>query len=73
MAENNKTFVDLPLSEGDEKAGLQENATGQLIEIDAKRERALVRKMDYHIVPFVVLLYLVSFLDRGRQIVHPDS
>lgn len=32
---------------------------------DGKREQKLIRKMDLHILPFVVLLYLFSFLDRG--------
>ncbi|KAL4958140.1 histidine phosphatase superfamily [Aspergillus filifer] len=32
--------------------------------IDAKAEQKLIRKMDYYILPFVVLLYLFSFLDR---------
>jgi hypothetical protein len=29
-------------------------------------ERTVIRKIDIHILPFVVLLYLFSFLDRGR-------
>lgn len=33
--------------------------------IDEEKERTLIRKMDLHILPFVVLLYLFSFLDRG--------
>lgn len=33
-------------------------------EIDPARERKLVRKLDLHIVPVVMLLYLFSFLDR---------
>lgn len=32
-------------------------------------ERALVRKVDMHIIPLIILLYLFSFLDRGM----PDS
>lgn len=33
-------------------------------EIDPAREKKLVRKLDLHIVPVVMLLYLFSFLDR---------
>lgn len=33
-------------------------------EIDRAKERKLVRKLDFHIVPVVMLLYLLSFLDR---------
>lgn len=32
--------------------------------IDHVAERKLVRKLDLHIVPIVMLLYLFSFLDR---------
>ncbi|KAJ5298256.1 uncharacterized protein N7443_006376 [Penicillium atrosanguineum] len=31
---------------------------------EEKQERVLIRKIDLHILPFVVLLYLFSFLDR---------
>ena len=40
--------------------GYEGGATG----IDPVKERALVRKLDLHIVPVVMLLYLLSFLDR---------
>lgn len=40
--------------------------TGE-IHIDPKKEQKLIRKMDLHILPFVVLLYLFSFLDRGMS------
>ena len=32
--------------------------------IDPKEEVKLVRKLDLHIVPVVMLLYLLSFIDR---------
>jgi hypothetical protein len=34
---------------------------------EEKREKMLIWKIDLHILPFVVLLYLFSFLDRGMQ------
>lgn len=34
---------------------------------EEKIERNLMRKIDLHILPFVVLLYLFSFLDRGTS------
>lgn len=34
---------------------------------EEKQERVLIRKIDLHILPFVVLLYLFSFLDRGMR------
>lgn len=48
-------------SEGEVGSGI---GTGE-VHIDPKRERALIWKIDMHILPFVVLLYLFSFLDRG--------
>lgn len=34
---------------------------------EEKREKVLIWKIDLHILPFVVLLYLFSFLDRGMR------
>lgn len=36
--------------------------------IDKKKERQLVRKLDRYIIPVVMLLYLLSFLDRYHSI-----
>lgn len=38
----------------------------QVADIDLQKEQALLRKIDLHIVPFLIVLYLFSFLDRGR-------
>jgi hypothetical protein len=43
-----------------EKKGYEAGAP----DIDPAAERRLVRKLDLHIVPVVMLLYLLSFLDR---------
>ncbi|KAL4794351.1 histidine phosphatase superfamily [Aspergillus venezuelensis] len=40
------------------------DSSSDISAIDAKAEKKLIRKMDYYILPFVVLLYLFSFLDR---------
>ena len=37
---------------------------GEHLEIDPQAEKRLVRKLDFHIIPIVMLLYLFSFLDR---------
>jgi hypothetical protein len=37
---------------------------GSIEEIDPISEAKLVRKLDIHIIPVVMLLYLFSFLDR---------
>ena len=34
------------------------------VEIDHDAEKKLVRKLDCHIIPIIMLLYLLSFLDR---------
>ena len=36
----------------------------QPVEVDLVAERKLVRKLDLYVVPVVMLLYLLSFLDR---------
>ena len=33
--------------------------------IDPAAEKRLVRKLDRHIIPIIMLLYLLSFLDRS--------
>ncbi|KAF8544935.1 major facilitator superfamily domain-containing protein [Trichophaea hybrida] len=33
---------------------------------DEKRTKALLRRLDWHLVPFLALLYLLSFLDRSN-------
>ncbi|KXT10758.1 hypothetical protein AC579_6850 [Pseudocercospora musae] len=38
-----------------------------IVAIDRAKERKLVRKLDLHIVPVVMLLYLLSFLDRSSR------
>lgn len=45
----------------------QDDASSGMPVIDEKKERKLIWKMDLHILPFVVLLYLFSFLDRGMS------
>ncbi|QRV80256.1 major facilitator superfamily transporter [Ceratobasidium sp. AG-Ba] len=45
----------------DASTSLESNIGGQF---DAARTRRLLRKMDWNIVPFLALLYLLSFLDR---------
>lgn len=44
----------------------KDGSGNEAVEIDPVKVKALVRKVDRHIVPFLVLLYLFSFLDRGK-------
>lgn len=39
--------------------------------VDRKYEKALVRKLDLHLLPVLTLLYLLSFLDRSNGIPFP--
>ena len=41
-----------------------DNGAKDNIEIDHVAEQKLVHKLDRHIVPMIMLLYLFSFLDR---------
>jgi MFS family permease len=50
---------------GNKEAGVPEmDSNSDMWAIDEKAEKKLIRKMDLYILPFVVLLYLFSFLDR---------
>lgn len=35
--------------------------------IDSEGERKVLRKIDLHLIPFIMALYLFSFLDRGEN------
>lgn len=41
-----------------------DTASGQVFEIDRDVERRLVRKIDYHILPWICFAYLINYLDR---------
>ncbi|KAL1841471.1 hypothetical protein VTJ49DRAFT_7026 [Mycothermus thermophilus] len=42
------------------------NAPAPFAHISRKRRKAILRKMDLHLIPVLTLLYLLSFLDRGN-------
>jgi hypothetical protein len=57
--------------ENDREAVSQEEGEKEAIEgghgdltLGGKRERKLVLKMDFHLIPLIMLLYTFSFLDR---------
>jgi hypothetical protein len=39
-----------------------ENPDNEDVEMDEKEKKRILRKLDIHIVPYVTLLYLVSFV-----------
>jgi hypothetical protein len=41
-----------------------EDKTGLAMVLDPSQVKALVRKLDLHIMPIFMILYLLSFLDR---------
>lgn len=43
------------------------SSSSQEIGYTAKQTKALVRKMDWALLPFLALLYLLSFLDRSAS------
>ena len=43
---------------------VDEEVEGQLEDLDPIAEGKLVRKLDLFVIPVVMLLYLLSFLDR---------
>lgn len=58
---------DMVLSPG---ASTEEAASS---EIDPVAEQKLIRKLDRHIIPIVMLLYVFSFLDRQVNSMHTPS
>ncbi|WEW56924.1 major facilitator superfamily protein [Emydomyces testavorans] len=60
------TGLDVEQKANQEYITSQDEATTKdaVVVPDPQKEKALIRKIDLHIVPFLVLLYLFSFLDR---------
>lgn len=50
---------------GDDSKNAPMNPTSATDLPESAIEKALVRKVDMHIIPLIILLYLFSFLDRG--------
>jgi hypothetical protein len=48
----------------EEKEEAMIGTMGALPELDRKEEKRVVRKMDMHLIPLVMMLYLFSYLDR---------
>jgi hypothetical protein len=55
--------LSIPRHEAPTKS-VDEEVEGQLEELDPVAEGKLVRKLDLFVIPIVMLLYLLSFLDR---------
>lgn len=54
-----------PLNDHVSEDGAKEENIGlQLPDINSVAEKKLIRKLDLHLVPVVMLLYLLSYLDR---------
>lgn len=63
MAEKKEAAVEsLAVGSGDE--GDVSSTEAANIEYNEKMTKQLVRKIDWHIMPVLVILYLLSFLDR---------
>ncbi|KAE9371599.1 MFS transporter-like protein [Stipitochalara longipes BDJ] len=45
---------------------LQQDVPDQLAYVDLKLERRVVRKIDLHLMPLVIALYLLAYLDRSN-------
>lgn len=62
---------DMKPKDSDNSSGNIENveqATGGDVEVvDRARERAILRKLDYRIVPMVMWCYLMNMMDRGAS------
>merc|ERR1712000_734710 len=65
---NSDTSMDLDNTKGHnaevETSSHTQTSLDDAPHFDATRTKALLRKLDWHLVPFLSLLYLLSFLDR---------
>ena len=60
ISEHEKGDVSPPEHYEEKNFGIAETQ----LESSSVNEKAVVRKIDYHLVPWLSLLYLLSFLDR---------
>jgi hypothetical protein len=60
--------TDVPVTKGDVDFVESGSNSSREIGFDAKQTKALVRKLDWALLPFLALLYLLSFLDRSTYI-----
>ncbi len=54
----------LPMESGDKEIAFEKDSVNAELEVSKIDERKLVRKIDLHLIPWLSLLYLLSFLDR---------
>jgi hypothetical protein len=68
MSDQDKANMVLQSMDGALDSGKEESEESSVgvtvVEINHVAERKLVRRMDLHLIPTVMLLYLFSFLDR---------
>jgi hypothetical protein len=50
-----------------EKQALSEISNDSVVNFDGINEKALLRKLDYKLLPPLIFLYLLSFLDRSNS------
>lgn len=62
------------MSDSGEKSGKPTGVSGSeygaVVEVDqftALQKKRILRKIDWHLVPLLSFLYLVSFIDRGNR------
>jgi hypothetical protein len=76
MADNEKVNVPVSTAFSSEKESqtlapvLSDSIEDNDIIEESKHEKALVRKLDRHLLPVLTLLYLLSFLDRSNGLLH---
>lgn len=64
-AENKDAFQATECSGFDSNGDVEVNGrVGYTAELDKHAEQKLLRRLDWHLVPPVMLLYMMSFLDR---------
>jgi len=55
-----------PSSVGSDSEKVANTGLFEAAQINRVRERELLRKLDLHLIPIIMILYLLSFLDRGN-------
>jgi hypothetical protein len=66
MASSNAKSIRTLRNDGELPLKIHELVSVPNIDAGVTREVALVRRIDWNIIPVIMVLYLFSFLDRGK-------
>jgi hypothetical protein len=66
MVSNNAKSIVTLRDDGESAPEIYKLVSVSNVDVGVAREAALVRRIDWNLIPIMMVLYLFSFLDRGK-------